>query len=125
MAPVILEGRRRGLDIVVVHTGQHYDEKMSTVFFDELRMPKPDVHLGVGSGSHAEQTAKVLVEMERVLLAQKSPRMCVVAGDVNSTVAAALAAAKLRIPVAHVESGLRSFDRAMPEEINRICTDHI
>jgi UDP-N-acetylglucosamine 2-epimerase (non-hydrolysing) len=124
MAPIILEARRRNISQVFVHTGQHYDAKMSKVFFDELQMPEPDVYLGVGSGSHAEQTGKVMIDIERVLL-EKKPKMIVVAGDVNSTLAAALTAAKLNIPVAHVESGLRSFDREMPEEINRILTDHL
>ena len=124
MAPVILEARRRGLSQLLIHTGQHYDERMSAVFFDELGMPRPDLDLGVGSGSHADQTAKVMVGFERVL-AQHRPELVVVAGDVNSTMACALVAAKLDIPVAHVESGLRSFDRRMPEEINRVVTDHL
>lgn len=124
MAPIIHEINRRGMPQVFVHTGQHYDAKMSTVFFDELGMPRPDVYLGVGSGSHAEQTAKVMMAFEGVLR-EHAPEMVVVAGDVNSTLACALTASKLHIPVAHVESGLRSFDREMPEEINRILTDHI
>lgn len=124
MAPVVLEARRRGIPQVFVHTGQHYDERMSRVFFEELGMPQPDEYLGVGSGSHAEQTARVMVEFERVCLAHR-PRCVVVAGDVNSTLACALVASKLQIEVAHVESGLRSFDRTMPEEINRILTDHL
>ncbi len=109
---------------ILIHTGQHYDEKMSRTFFVELGMPTPDIYLGVGSGSHAEQTAAVLVHMEKILLEQK-PDLLIVVGDVNSTIAAAMAAAKLHIPVAHVEAGLRSFDRDMPEEINRILTDAI
>ena len=124
MAPVVLELQKRGVDQFLVHTGQHYDANMSDVFFEELGMPRPDVHLGVGSGSHAVQTAAVLVAFEAMCLERK-PTVVVVAGDVNSTIAAGLAAAKLRIPVAHVEAGLRSFDRAMPEEINRILTDHL
>jgi len=124
MAPVILEARRRALNQITVHTGQHFDAQMSDIFFTSLKMPKPDFHLGVGSGTHAEQTARVMERFEKICLEQK-PNLVVVAGDVNSTLACALVAAKLLIPVAHVESGLRSFDRTMPEEINRILTDHI
>jgi UDP-N-acetylglucosamine 2-epimerase (non-hydrolysing) len=124
MAPIIEEIRRRNLPQLFVHTGQHYDAKMSTIFFEQLQMPQPDIYLGVGSGSHAEQTAKVMLAFEQICLERK-PALVIVAGDVNSTLACALAASKLNIPVAHVESGLRSFDRAMPEEINRILTDHI
>jgi len=109
---------------LLVHTGQHYDEKMSKIFFEELELPRPDRYLGVGSGTHAQQTAKVMVEFEKVLK-ETSPDLALVVGDVNSTVACSLAAAKLNIPVAHVEAGLRSFDRTMPEEINRIITDQI
>ena len=124
MAPVINEIRRRGLDQIVVHTGQHYDAQMSAVFFDALEMPQPEIYLGVGSGSHAEQTARVMIAFEQVCL-EKKPNLVVVGGDVNSTLACSLASAKVFISVAHVESGLRSFDRSMPEEINRILTDHI
>jgi len=109
---------------LICHTGQHYDEKMSKVFFDELELPKPDFYLGVGSGSHAEQTAKVMIEFEKVLL-QEKPDLVIVVGDVNSTIACSLVAAKLNIRTAHVEAGLRSFDRRMPEEINRLLTDSI
>jgi UDP-N-acetylglucosamine 2-epimerase (non-hydrolysing) len=109
---------------LICHTGQHYDEKMSKVFFDDLELPKPDFYLGVGSGSHAEQTAKVMVEFEKVLLDEK-PDLIIVVGDVNSTIACSLTASKLGIKIAHVEAGLRSFDRNMPEEINRLLTDAI
>jgi len=124
MAPVVHELRRRSLPQLLVHTGQHYDAAMSQVFFEELGMPEPDVYLGVGSGSHAQQTARVLEAMESICL-ERRPTLVVVAGDVNSTLAAALAAAKLGLPVAHLEAGLRSRDRSMPEEINRILTDHL
>jgi UDP-N-acetylglucosamine 2-epimerase (non-hydrolysing) len=109
---------------LLVHTGQHYDHEMSRAFFEELEIPEPDFFLGVGSGSHAQQTAKVMVEFERVL-EESRPDLVVVVGDLNSTLACALVAAKRRVPVAHVEAGLRSFDRSMPEEINRILTDHV
>ncbi len=124
MAPVVLELRRRGIESFLVHTGQHYDANMSDVFFEELGMPRPDVHLGVGSGAHGAQTAAVLSAFEQTCL-ERRPSLVVVAGDVNSTLAAGLAASKLRIPVAHVEAGLRSRDRSMPEEINRVLTDHL
>lgn len=128
MAPILhaFEKHAEALPILI-HTGQHYDKNLSDVFFEELRIRKPDVSLGVGSGTHAEQTAKVMVALEKVFLeaeARGEPfHRLVVVGDVNSTMAATLAAAKLQIPVAHVEAGLRSFDRTMPEEINRIVTD--
>ena len=109
---------------ILVHTGQHYDPNMSDAFFDDLRMPKPDFHLGVGSGSHAEQTAGVMVAYEKILL-ETPPDWVVVVGDVNSTVACSLTAKKLCLRVAHLEAGLRSGDRTMPEEINRIVTDSI
>ncbi|MCU0606104.1 MAG: UDP-N-acetylglucosamine 2-epimerase (non-hydrolyzing) [Candidatus Edwardsbacteria bacterium] len=110
--------------VVTVHTGQHYDELLSRVFFRQLGMPRADHHLGAGSGTHAQQSAAVLAAFERVLQ-QERPSLVVVVGDVNSTMAAALAAVKLHVPVAHVEAGLRSFDRTMPEEINRVVTDHL
>jgi UDP-N-acetylglucosamine 2-epimerase len=128
-APVIAAlGDRRhaagGYGQVVIHTGQHYDERMSQVFFTELGLPEPDVNLEVGSGSHAAQTAGIMLGLERELTA-RSPGLVVVYGDVNSTIAAALVAAKLHIPVAHVEAGLRSFDMTMPEEVNRRLTDQL
>jgi UDP-N-acetylglucosamine 2-epimerase (non-hydrolysing) len=113
-----------GPEPLLVHTGQHYDAEMSSVFLEELGLPRPDVFLGVGSGTHAEQTAKALTGVEAILL-ERPPALVVVAGDVNSTLAAALAASKLRIPVAHIEAGLRSFDDSMPEEANRRLTDHL
>jgi len=117
-------GSKKGINHLICHTGQHYDEKMSKVFFDELELPKPDFYLGVGSGTHAEQTAKVMIEFEKILL-QEKPDLVIVVGDVNSTIACSLAAVKLPIKVAHVEAGLRSFDNGMPEEINRLLTDAI
>ena len=124
IAPLHAELARRGIPQLLLHTGQHYDENMSKVFFDDLGMPEPDIYLGIGSGSHAEQTAKVMIDFEKVCLEHK-PSMVVVVGDVNSTVACSIVSAKLWIPCAHVEAGLRSFDRQMPEEINRILTDSI
>ena len=112
-------GRIRHL---ILHTGQHYDEKMSKVFFDDLELPAPDIYLGIGSGSHAEQTAKIMVAFENVLR-EVRPDLVIVVGDVNSTLACSVTASKLGVPVAHVEAGLRSFDRGMPEEINRLVTD--
>src|SRR5256884_7749674 len=123
-APVIRALAALGHDQRVVHTGQHYDERMSEVFFVQLGLPRPDVNLGVGSGSHARQTAEVLTGMESEFT-ENSPALAVVYGDVNSTLGAALAAAKLSVPLAHVEAGLRSFDDSMPEEINRRLTDQL
>ena len=122
-APLIREFKRRGgMEPVLVHTGQHYDENMSKVFFEDLELPTPDIYLGVGSGTHAEQTGKVMISFEKVLSKEK-PDLVIVVGDVNSTLACSLVAAKMMVPVAHVEAGLRSFDLSMPEEINRMVTD--
>jgi UDP-N-acetylglucosamine 2-epimerase (non-hydrolysing) len=125
IAPVMRAVAKAGFaEQILVHTGQHYDPSMSDVFFSDLGMQPPDIHLGVGSGSHAEQTAKVMVGFEKVCL-ERRPDMVLVAGDVNSTMACAIDAAKLLIPCAHLEAGLRSFDPAMPEEVNRIIVDRI
>ncbi|MFL6373910.1 MAG: non-hydrolyzing UDP-N-acetylglucosamine 2-epimerase [Pyrinomonadaceae bacterium] len=126
IAPIYAEMRRRSDTFLpkIVHTGQHYDAAMSDAFFTDLGMPEPDIHLGVGSGSHAVQTARIMTAFEPVVLDEK-PDWVVVVGDVNSTIACALVCAKLGVRVAHVEAGLRSRDRAMPEEINRILTDAI
>ncbi len=121
-APVVRALLDGGERVRLVHTGQHYDNLLSDVFFRELEMPEPDAYLGVGSGSHGRQTARLLTALEDCLL-EEQPDRVVVYGDVNSTMAATLTAAKLNIPVAHVEAGLRSFDRTMPEEVNRVVTD--
>lgn len=124
-APVIAAlSQYSSISQLLVHTGQHYDKNMSDIFFKELGLPEPDVNLEVGSGSHAVQTAEVMMRFEQVLLSHR-PDWTVVYGDVNSTVAASLVCVKLGVPVAHVEAGLRSFDRTMPEEINRLLTDQI
>jgi UDP-N-acetylglucosamine 2-epimerase (non-hydrolysing) len=126
IAPIIAAIRRRAGEAcqVLVHTGQHYDETMSKAFFRDLEMPPPDIDLGIGSGTHAEQTARVMLAFEPVL-DEERPDWVVVVGDVNSTLACALVASKRTTRVAHVEAGLRSFDRAMPEEVNRVLTDQI
>lgn len=127
VAPLYIEFQKlnnSNVNHLICHTGQHYDEKMSKLFFEELELPQPDYYLGVGSGSHAEQTARIMIEFEKVLIKEK-PELVIVVGDVNSTIACSLTAVKMGIKVAHVESGLRSFDRQMPEEINRILTDSI
>ena len=123
MAPVIRELERKSADFFILHTGQHYSYNLDKVFFEQLKLPQPKYNLEVGSGSDAEQTGKILIGVERILQ-QESPYIVLVEGDTNSVLAAALAAAKLHIMVGHVEAGLRSYDRNMPEEINRILTDH-
>ncbi len=115
---------REGFEPVIVHTGQHYDLNMSDIFFQNLGLVEPHIHLSVGSGTHAQQTGNVMIAYEKILMAEK-PDLVVVVGDVNSTVAATIAAVKLGVKTVHLEAGLRSFDRTMPEEINRIITDSI
>ena len=126
IAPLMREISRypQEFDQLLLHTGQHYDYEMSKSFFNDLGLNEPDICLGVGSGTHAEQTGKIMIEFERVCF-QEKPDLVIVVGDVNSTIACAIVAAKLCIPIAHIEAGLRSFDRTMPEEINRILTDQI
>jgi UDP-N-acetylglucosamine 2-epimerase (non-hydrolysing) len=123
-APVITAFHQRGVSQTLVHTGQHYDALMSDVFFRQLGLPEPDINLGVGSGSHGAQTGEIMARLEP-LVSEQRPDLALVYGDVNSTLAGALVCSKLGIPVGHVEAGLRSFDRTMPEEINRVVTDHI
>ena len=124
MSPVIRECERRGIDYFILHTGQHYSYEMDRVFFEELELPQPEYNLDVGSGTHAEQTGKIMFGVERVLKNVK-PDIILVEGDTNTVMAGALAATKLHIKVGHVEAGLRSYDRRMPEEINRIVADHV
>jgi UDP-N-acetylglucosamine 2-epimerase (non-hydrolysing) len=123
-APVVHECRRRGIPVTVIHTGQHYSEQLDSVFFEQLELPDPAYNLGVGSKSHGAQTGQMLAGIEEILL-EEHPAVVLVQGDTNSTLAGAIAAAKLSIPVGHVEAGLRSFDREMPEELNRVMVDHI
>ena len=123
-AAAVSDRLRAGADEVLVHTGQHYDDELSKVFFDELKLPRPDHRLGVGGGTNTSQTARMLAALEPLLAAER-PDVVLVYGDTNSTLAGALAAAQMRIPVAHVEAGMRSFDRTMPEELNRVLADHL
>lgn len=124
IAPLIKQMKKVSLKFKLIHTGQHYDFRMSEIFFKDLEIPEPDIHLNVGSYSHAVQTAKIMIEFEKYLL-KDMPSLVIVVGDVNSTLACSLTAKKLGIKIAHIEAGLRSFDMNMPEEINRILTDHI
>jgi UDP-N-acetylglucosamine 2-epimerase (non-hydrolysing) len=123
MSPIIMELEKRSIDFFILHTGQHYSYNMDRVFFEQLKLPQPKYNLKVGSGSHAEQTGKMLIAIESVLKKEK-PSIVLVQGDTNTTLAGALAAVKLEIKVGHVEAGLRSYDRRMPEEINRTLVDH-
>jgi len=124
IAPLIKEFQKENINFKLIHTGQHYDYNMSKIFFDDLEIPEPDIYLGIGSGTHAVQTAKIMIEFEKKLVKEK-PLLVVVVGDVNSTIACALVAQKLHVKVAHIEAGLRSFDMKMPEEVNRLLTDQI
>ncbi|MFQ5674518.1 MAG: non-hydrolyzing UDP-N-acetylglucosamine 2-epimerase [bacterium] len=125
IAPLVAEMKKHSeFELVLVHTGQHYDDAMSKFFLEDLRIPEPDIYLGVGSGNHGEQTGKIMIEFEKVLIAEK-PDLVLVVGDVNSTIACGLVAVKQGVKFAHVEAGLRSYDRTMPEEINRLLTDQI
>lgn len=124
MSPIIRECHRQDLDYSIIHTGQHYSYDMDALFFEELELPQPKHKLNVGSGSHAEETGKMLIRIEKVLVEEK-PDIVLVLGDTNTVLAGAVAAAKLHIAVGHIEAGMRSYDRNMPEEINRILTDHI
>jgi UDP-N-acetylglucosamine 2-epimerase (non-hydrolysing) len=125
-APLLNELKKHGrfFESLLVHTGQHYDHNLSELFFEQLKMPQPDIYLGVGSGSHSQQTAAIMIGLEETFTHQE-PDLVIVFGDVNSTLAGAIVAAKMQIPTAHVEAGLRSFDTSMPEEINRIVTDRL
>ena len=124
MAPVIRECQNRGIPYFIIHSNQHYSQEMDSIFFDELELPKPHYNLGVGSGLHSNQTGNILIKMEPILVDER-PDVVLVQGDTNTVLAGALAASKLGIKVGHIEAGLRSYDRTMPEETNRILTDHM
>jgi UDP-N-acetylglucosamine 2-epimerase (non-hydrolysing) len=124
IAPAIRECQRRRLNFCIIHTGQHYSYQMGRIFFEQLELPQPDHNLDVGSGNHGEQTGRILADLEAVLMAER-PDVVLVRGDTNTVMAGALAASKLHIKVGHVEAGLRSYDRSMPEEINRVVANHI
>ncbi len=124
MSPIIRECEKQGIDYYILHTGQHYSYEMDTIFFEELKLPQPKYNLDIGSGKHGEQTGKMLAGIEEIFIKER-PDMVLVQGDTNTVLAGALAACKLQIKIGHVEAGLRSFDRTMPEEINRIVADHI
>jgi len=123
-APLQKALNKQGISNVLIHTGQHYDYELSKAFFEDFELEAPDIDLGIGSGNHGEQTGKIMIELEKVLMKVK-PSLVAVFGDVNSTIATALVASKLHIPLAHIEAGLRSYDRTMPEEINRVLTDAV
>ena len=124
LSPIIRECESRNIPYFTLHTGQHYSYEMDRIFFEDLELPQPKYNLDVGSGLHGEQTGKILEGVEKILI-QEKPDVVLVQGDTNTVMAGALAASKLHIPVAHVEAGLRSFDRRMPEEINRVVADHV
>jgi UDP-N-acetylglucosamine 2-epimerase (non-hydrolysing) len=124
MSPIVRMLEKRGLEFFILHTGQHYSYNMDQVFFEQLRLPQPKYNLGVGSGTHAEETGKMMIGIERVLVEEK-PDIVLVEGDTNTVLAGALASVKVGVHVGHVEAGLRSFDRGMPEEINRVVADHV
>lgn len=124
LSPLVHECERQNIDFIVIHTGQHYSDSLDTVFFEQLEVPTPDYNLGVGSGSHGKQTGEMLINIEKVLL-EEMPDIMVVQGDTNSALAGAVAASKTECQLAHVEAGLRSFDRDMPEETNRVLADHV
>jgi UDP-N-acetylglucosamine 2-epimerase (non-hydrolysing) len=124
MSPIIRESEKEGINYFILHTGQHYTYNLDKIFFDKLRLPEPKYNLGIGSGTHGEETSKALIGIERTLQAEK-PTITLVEGDTNTVLAGALAAVKLGLSVGHVEAGLRSYDRRMPEEVNRVLTDHI